>query len=142
MNLFRFYLELFTVMFTTTTITYAIFDEVLKGNINFFDATIQSLGLSVIFTFSIFLLEVSSNYIKVLNTKYYPIFQYLSLLFIITNYAKYLHWGDWNNKIYVFIFVFSFSLVYLFVYVMFDIRYKKEDQNLEKILKSYQNKIK
>ena len=42
----------------------------------------------------------------------------------------------------VFIFILSFSVIYLFIYMFFNVRYKKEDENLSKLLSDYQNEIK
>ena len=142
MSFIKFSLVLFSIMFTTTTLTYTIFNEFLNSGVSFFYATLQSAGLSLIFTFSILSLDFLSNYIKILNTKFYVIIQYFILLIIITNYARYFNWGDWSNSFYVLIFIISFSLIYSFIYIVFDIRYKKEDEYLHKKLKSYQNEIK
>ncbi len=141
MSIIKFSLMLFSIIFTTTTLTYSIFNEFLNSDISFFYATLQSAGLSFIFTFCMLCLDFLSNYIKILNTKFYVIIQYFILLFIITNYAKYFKWGDWNNSLYILIFIISFSFIYTFIYIVFDIRYKKEDEYLHKKLKSYQNKI-
>lgn len=142
MKLIKYFLSLFTIMFTTTNITFCIFDYILSSNTSFFDATIQSIGLAFIFCLVMISLDILSNYIKILNSKYYMYIQYLTLLFIIVSWAKYFKWGNWNDIRYSFIFILSFSVIYLFIYMFFNVRYKKEDENLSKLLSDYQNEIK
>ncbi len=142
MKLIKYFLSLFTIMFTTTNITFCIFDYILSSNTSFFDATIQSIGLAFIFCLVMISLDILSNYIKILNSKYYMYIQYLILLFIIVSWAKYFKWGNWNDIRYSFIFILSFSVIYLFIYMFFNVRYKKEDENLSKLLSDYQNEIK
>lgn len=142
MKLVKYFLSLFTIMFTTTNITFCIFDFILSSDTSFFDATIQSIGLAFIFCLVMISLDILSNYIKILNSKYYMYIQYLILLFIIVSWAKYFKWGNWNDIRYSFIFILSFSVIYLFIYMFFNVRYKKEDENLSKLLLDYQNEIK
>ncbi len=142
MKLVKYFLSLFTIMFTTTNITFCIFDFILSSDTSFFDATIQSIGLAFIFCLVMISLDILSNYIKILNSKYYMYIQYLILLFIIVSWAKYFKWGNWNDIRYSFIFILSFSVIYLFIYMFFNVRYKKEDENLSKLLSDYQNEIK
>ena len=62
MKLIKYFLSLFTIMFTTTNITFCIFDYILSSNTSFFDATIQSIGLAFIFCLVMISLDILSNY--------------------------------------------------------------------------------
>ena len=96
---------------------FCIFDYILSSNTSFFDATIQSIGLAFIFCLVMISLDILSNYIKILNSKYYMYIQYLILLFIIVSWAKYFKWVNGNDIRYSFIFILSFSVIYLFIYM-------------------------
>ncbi|MEG2290531.1 MAG: DUF3021 family protein [Clostridium sp.] len=137
----KYFLTLFCIMFTTTNITYAIFKGFLGSDIDFSQGTFQSVGLALIFAAIIYLLDYLSNFISILDSKFYPFIQYILLLGVIVPWAIRFNWGDWTDKTYVTVFIVSFTAIYLVVCFFLGRQYKKEDNDLSKLLKTYQRKI-
>lgn len=139
-NIVGFFIKL-CVMFTVTTITYSIFNSFIDIYQFFYPAFLQCIGLSVLFSIALTILESLSNKIKILSSNHFIWIQYFVLITIIVSWAIFFNWGDWSNRIYIFIFIGVFTLIYLFIYFFVDLSNKKLDDKVNQQLKKYQEQI-
>ena len=129
------------IMFTVTTITYGIFNSFTQINQLFYPAFFQCVGLAILFSIALTILDYLSNKIKILASNSFIWIQYIILISIIISWAVFFKWGDWNNEFYVVIFIVAFTLIYLFIYFFIDLSNKKSDSKINEQLRKYQENI-
>lgn len=129
------------IMFTVTTITYGIFNIFTQINQLFYPAFWQCVGLAMLFSIALTILDYLSGKIKVLSSNHFIWIQYIILISIIISWATFFKWGDWSNELYVIIFIAVFTLIYLFIYFFIDLSNKKTDGKINEQLRKYQEHI-
>lgn len=129
------------IMFTVTTITYAVFNIFTQINQLFYPAFWQCVGLAMLFSIALTILDYLSSKIKVLSSNHFIWIQYIILISIIISWATFFKWGDWSNELYVIIFIGVFTLIYLFIYFFIDLSNKKSDGKINEQLRKYQEHI-
>lgn len=135
------FINKFYILFTFTIITYSLFDLFTSSSNSFQQIVLECVGLSLIFSLVITILDLLGNKIKILLTNHLIWIQYIILVSIITFWANIFEWGDWNNKIYIIIFIGVFTLIYLFIYFFINLSNKENDLIINERLKKYQNHI-
>lgn len=135
------FINKFCIIFTFTIITYSLFDLFTKEGENFQQIVLECVGVSIIFSLVITMLDYLGNKIKILSTNHFIWIQYIILVSIITFWANIFKWGDWSNKLYIIIFIGVFTLIYLFIYFFIGLSNKEEDLIINEKLKKYQKNI-
>lgn len=129
------------IMFTVITVTYGIFNLFTQFNQLFYPAFLQCVGLAILFTIALTILDYLSNKIRVLSSNNFIWIQYMILISIIVSWSIFFKWGDWNSEFYIVVFILVFTLIYLFIYFFIDVSMKKSDTIINKQLKEYQDNI-
>lgn len=135
------FINKFCIIFTFTIITYSLFDVFTKEGENFQQIVLECIGLSLIFSLVITMLDYLGNKIKILSSNHFIWIQYIILVSTITFWANIFKWGDWSNKLYIIIFLGVFTLIYLFIYFFIGLSNKEEDLIINEKLKKYQKNI-
>lgn len=135
------FINKFCIIFTFTIITYSLFDLFTKEGENFQQIVLECVGVSIIFSLVITMLDYLGNKIKILSTNHFIWIQYIILVSIITFWANIFKWGDWSNKLYIIIFIGVFTVIYLFIYFFIGLSNKEEDLIINEKLKKYQKNI-
>lgn len=135
------FINKFCIIFTFTIITYSLFDVFTKEGENFQQIVLECIGLSIIFSLVITILDYLGNKIKILSSNHFIWIQYIILVSAITFWANIFKWGDWSNKLYIIIFLGVFTAIYLFIYFFIGLSKKEEDIIINEKLKKYQKKI-
>jgi hypothetical protein len=135
------FINKFCIIFTFTIITYSLFDVFTKEGENFQQIVLECIGLSLIFSLVITMLDYLGNKIKILSSNHFIWIQYIILVSTITFWANIFKWGDWSNKLYIIIFLGVFTLIYLFIYFFIGLSNKEEDLIINEKLKRYQKNM-
>lgn len=135
------FINKFYILFTFTIITYSLFDIFTSSSNSLQQIVSECVGLSLIFSLVITILDFLGNKIKILLTNHLIWIQYVILVSIITLWANIFEWGDWDNGIYIIIFIGVFTLIYLFIYFFINLSNKENDLIINEQLKKYQDHI-
>lgn len=129
------------VMFTVTIVTYMGFNLFINSEESVYPIFLQCMGLAILFTVAMTVLDVLSNKIKILTTQFFIWIEYLVLLTIIVIWAIIFKWGNWKSSIYICTFIGCFTLIYLIIYFILDFSNKKVDMRINEQLEKYKNRL-